>query len=154
MSRHPNRRLPLLAVGLFSLLLFGLCLLSPHNQPISTADAADQPLLAPNGAAATDEKLGYNGSSNCQRCHREPVEEDRESGRTYYVRMDESSTWLLHDRHSKAFKLLHVHAGAGDEREIGVRRDERSALPQLPRRLANQARNSSRRADAERRRGV
>ena len=127
MSRHPNRRLPLLAVGLFSLLLIGLCLLAPHNQPISTAAAADQPLLAANGPAAADEKLGYNGSSNCQRCHREPVDEDRESGRTYYVRMDESSTWSLQDRHSKAFKLLTCTRGQSMSAKLGydVTKDQR-----------------------------
>ena len=127
MSRHPHRRPPLLAVGLFSLLLIGLCVLAPHNQPISTADAADQPLLAANGAAAADDKLGYNGSSNCQRCHREPVDEDRESGRTYYVRMDESSTWLLHDRHSKAFKLLTCSRGQAMSAKLGydVTKDQR-----------------------------
>ena len=121
MSFQSNHRLPSFFVGFVSWLILGGWILAPRIPSGATAAAADQPLTNVTNAlaAGAEEKLTYNGSTNCQRCHREPVEEDRESGRIYYVRMNESSTWLLHDRHSKAFKLLQCTRGQAMSAKLG-----------------------------------
>ncbi|HEY2882117.1 MAG TPA: multiheme c-type cytochrome, partial [Pirellulales bacterium] len=69
----------------------------------------------------------YYGSSNCQRCHFGPIQQDFDEGRTYFLRMDESSVWQLHDRHSKAFKLLECERGQAMGRSLGwnVTNDQR-----------------------------
>jgi hypothetical protein len=129
MSFASNHRLPSFFAGFVCLLILGSWILVPRVPSIATAAAADQPLINLTNAlaAGAEEKLTYNGSTNCQRCHREPVDEDRESGRIYYVRMNESSTWLLHDRHSKAFKLLQCTRGQAMSAKLGydVTKDQR-----------------------------
>src|SRR5436190_9885595 len=76
MSFPSKHRLPSIFAGFVSLLMLGMWILAPRVPSVATAAAADQPLTnATNAlAAGAEEKLTYNGSTNCQRCHREPVE--------------------------------------------------------------------------------
>src|SRR5262249_29479870 len=85
----------------------------------------EKPALVSAGAdeAATDPasrpRFEYYGSSNCQRCHFNPIQEDFDSGRIYFIGMNESQTWSLHDRHSKAFKLVQCERGRAIGRRLG-----------------------------------
>ncbi len=64
-------------------------------------------------------KFEYYGSSNCQRCHFQPIQQDFDSGRNYFIAMNESQIWSAHDRHSKAFKLLECDRGQAIGRRLG-----------------------------------
>ncbi len=76
---------------------------------------------------ADNPKFEYFGSSNCQRCHFQPIQQDIDEGRTHFLGMNESQIWMSHDRHSKAFKLLQCERGQAIGRRLGwnVAEDQR-----------------------------
>src|SRR5262245_42292742 len=46
------------------------------------------------------------GSTNCIRCHHQPIDRDVELKVTEFVRMDESAIWEKSDLHGKAYQVL------------------------------------------------
>jgi hypothetical protein len=83
------------------------------------AEDDSSPAASRPASADTDSKprFEYYGSTNCQRCHYNPIQQDLDDGRVYFLGMNESKTWSLHDRHSQAFKLLQCERGQA----MGVR---------------------------------
>jgi hypothetical protein len=61
----------------------------------------------------------YYGSTNCQRCHYNPIQQDFDDGRVYFLGMNESQIWSQHDRHSQAYKLLQCERGQAIARRLG-----------------------------------
>jgi hypothetical protein len=83
-----------------------------------TLGAADYcPLKAEDGPAAAGQsdagtsKFSYVGSTNCHRCHRDPLPEDIERGAVKRFKLNEYKTWEHDDKHHTAFKALEGERG-------------------------------------------
>jgi Cytochrome c554 and c-prime len=115
MNRYLKRLWSSLGAATLILLLCTTWAAAPPNHQISDAMAADQPLggAATALAQAADEKPAYNGSTGCRLCHRQF------EGRTFAVRMNESDTWSMRDRHSKAYELLKGDRGQEMGKRLG-----------------------------------
>ena len=113
MNRRKNRRLFSHLAGsvVFCAMNALLCAFSA-----ATATAADLPAGAPDSGPP---QYSDNGSSNCQRCHFNPIPKDLHDGTAYLFRLTESHTWAETDRHSKAFELLNCTRGQEMAQRLG-----------------------------------
>jgi hypothetical protein len=91
-------RAPVLLAGLLALCAVPFALSQPRPRDAAPAQA---------DAKAEDvKKLRNVGATNCSRCHREPLPDDKEQKVTDFLHLDESTIWRQHDLHAKAFQVL------------------------------------------------